>query len=212
MATAAEKQTHLRFISGEVPVSHKQAEQIGDLQEIIRGVSWEKLKDQTGSEDLVIEEHPNINASILGHWMSVILISGRKLKIAFKVHYSSKNGGIIVGTKSKRRKSEITHLMIFDRLKEYCNLTGGSIKQCLGDENSKTGLSLPFVTRGFDEVLFIDRARRAGKQKIRSVWNLCAADYHVTCSSEVQILDWTCLDTIQRVERTAETEGEIEFL
>ncbi len=203
---------NLHIMSGSFEGSEENAKQVKELQQIIRDMSSDKLHDQTGRDDITMQDYDNLDASILGHWLSVILISGRKLKIAFKVHYNTVNGTNILCTKSKRKREDITKEMIFDRLKEFCNLSGGAIKECLGEENSKTGLSLPLVTRGFDEVLFVDRAKFVGKQKIRDIWTVSTEVFEIICSSEIQVLDWSCLNDVKKIVRSADEEGEIEFL
>ncbi len=200
------------FVIGRGDVAKQHEVKIQEFQGMIRQAALFKMQDQSGVEDIVAVDHLNRRSSILGHWLTLVMISGRKVKICFKVHFNTENGRELLAVGSKIERSKIERRMIFDRLKEFCNLAGGAIKQCLGVENDRSGLSLPLLARGFDEVLFMDRALRANALKYRDVWVLAAPSFKVTCSSEIQIVDWTVLKDIQPIARKRENEGELEFL
>ncbi|MDD9950038.1 MAG: hypothetical protein OXT67_00590 [Zetaproteobacteria bacterium] len=207
-----EQDQQIYTICGKV-LPPEEAGQIHVLQDIIRQLSADKLRCQTGDARLDLDTQIEGDQSILGHWLSMILISGRRIKITFKVHFNTAQGQEIILKKVPvARPQKIEKHFIFDRLKEFCNLTAGSIKECLGAENSKTGLSLPVITRGFDEVIFFDSAHKSGKGKIRDVWALRASDFAVHCSSEIQVLDWNALQDIRFIRRDSDQQGDLEFL
>ena len=208
------KAVKLDNTQGDSPESEeaRRTRYIGDLQKVIRQASADRLSDQAGGAQVTIDNSINPRTSILGHWLTVIIISGGKLKISFKCHFMTEAGSIHLARKTNRTPDDVEPSMVFDLLKEYCNLVGGSVKSSLGRENSRMGLSLPLLTRGFDEVLFADRVRRAGKRRHRDVWTLQLPYAKFVCSSEIQVVNWTNLEDLGTDKTQKSLEGEVDFL
>lgn len=189
-----------------------QVEKLGEFRDIIREVSSQKLSDQNRDAIVEIKEVDNPYSSIYGQWMTIILVSGSKVKISFKAHFKSSDSINHLANKTKKKSEDILLKKSFDLLKEFSNLVGGGIKESLGKENDVMGLSLPLLTRGFDEVLFTDRIRRSGKHKHRDVWSLKAGNVNIVCTTEIQVIDWTGLEDLASPDRNEEEEGDLEFL
>ena len=185
---------------------------LSNFEDILLKISRDKLIDQTGIQEIDIHPYSNVDASIFDHWMSLVLLAGRKLKVCIKIHFDTESGKQMILSKFNRSPDSITLDMIFDRLKELSNLTAGGLKESLGQENGNCGLSLPLVTRGFDEVLFRDRFLSAKKHGKRNVWQLKSANFKLILSSEIQVFDWSAIQEVNYIERDEEEEGELEFL
>ncbi|MFK7824644.1 MAG: hypothetical protein AB8G05_10825 [Oligoflexales bacterium] len=185
---------------------------IFNLQKIIRDVSSIKFSQQANDEIMKIESFENQKASMLNQWLTLILISGTKIKICFKSHFSNTSVRAHLAHKFDNKDKNLTLEMGFDLLKEYCNLVGGGIKECLVSDNRTMGLSLPLLTRGFDEVLFVDRMKRSNKRLFRDIWRLSTSYNEIICSSEIYMIDWSSLDDVDEPKTQREAGGELEFL
>ncbi|SME98162.1 hypothetical protein [Pseudobacteriovorax antillogorgiicola] len=153
-------------------------------------------------------------SSIFGHWMTLIIISGKKLKICLKTHFNTAEGFYLLeqSTIGRKKRSEADLLRSFDFMKELSNEVAGRIKSSLGSENSAIGLSLPLLTRGFDEVLFIDRIIKAnkGEERARETWSINCNGHLVTYTAEVQVLEWDVFNDLQTPQE--DSAGNTEFL
>ena len=188
------------------------AEKILNLQKIIRDVSSIKFSQQAKDVLVNVEKYENQDASMLNQWLTLILISGTKIKICFKSHFSNTSVISHLAHKFNNDKNKLSLDMGFDLLKEFCNLVGGGIKECLVSENRTMGLSLPLLTRGFDEVLFVDRMKRSNKKPFRDIWRLSTPHNTIICSSEIYVIDWSSLDEVDMPKTEQEDGGELEFL
>ena len=105
----------------------------------------------------------------------------------------------------KSQPDEIQPNQVADFVKEFCNLTAGNIKQALEKSSVLTGISLPLVTRGFDELVFAS----TGPQYLRDQWRIAMAEVFLDCSVITEIYDQI---TFSGEESAAEDLGEVEFL
>ena len=185
---------------------------IQNLQKIIREISSIKFSQQARDEAVGVTDYKNQNASMLNQWLTLILISGRKVKICFKSHFNNTSVRAHLSHKFMKDKNDLPLDMGFDLLKEFCNLVGGGIKECLVSENRTMGLSLPLFTRGFDEVLFVDRMKRSNKKPFRDIWSLSTSYNTIICSSEIHVIDWSSLDEVESPRVEEDEGGDLEFL
>ncbi len=161
----------------------------------------EKIKNQIRSkvestlaksarlEQSKIEEVDNIDDFVYGHWMAFILISGSSVRVMLKLHFSNQNARSMLGNKIKKDTDHQTvERMAMDFMKEQCNLMAGSLKSVFNNSHIITGLSIPLVTRGFDEAVFSDKI---DETKINDVWKLIWPGGSVICSSVTEVLQWS---------------------
>jgi hypothetical protein len=97
---------------------------------------------------------------------------------------------------------------IFDYLKEYCNFYGGSLKRAFADSNVAMGISLPMLTRGFDEVFF---PRANFKNTFEVYWSLKNSIAEFRCSLYLEATNVESLKALS-IKLDDSNEGEIEFL
>ena len=142
------------------------------FQELIRVAACRQLEHQVGETPNILELERNEAVPIYGHWMSIILIAGHNLSLALKVHFDTGDALEMLEAIAGITKDKQDMQSAIDGIKEYSNLSAGMLKECLGSYNELTGISIPLMTRGFDELLFSARDRRLGINKFRDIWIL----------------------------------------
>jgi hypothetical protein len=185
---------------------------IKKFQELIREAACRQLQHQVGEPPSILELERNETVPIYGHWMSIILIAGHNLSIALKIHFDTIDGLEMLEAIASIPKEKQDMQSAIDGVKEYSNLSAGMLKECLGSYNELTGISIPLMTRGFDELLFLARDRRLGIQKFRDIWMLKCSKFQITISSELQIQDWDIINELSELNSDSKQNGEIQFL
>ncbi|MEO5969484.1 MAG: hypothetical protein ABIQ95_06120 [Bdellovibrionia bacterium] len=156
------------------------------ITSLIKLASLSQLKSFTQIEDLQIEEPTNNEFPIRGHWMAVILLKGTEIKIIFKAHFMTKNATALTSNIRKFESEEKLVTQALDFIKEYCNMTVGAIKRVLGEQDISSGVSLPAIIRGFDDI-FSDRAD--GKESFAPCWTLKNQTTQIDCSAWFEIYE-----------------------
>ena len=142
--------------------------------DFVKSVSHKRLVDQGApAEGLILE--PTDKQLVYAHWMGLILVGRQGLKTIFKVHFSSNQITGLLGRKFKSKN------LMLDFAKEYCNLVAGAIKAELGKAELDCGISLPLITRGFDETFFATI-----KQNNEKIWKLRNGNDEIYAAVSVQ--------------------------
>lgn len=164
-----------------------QLQGFANLKAMIRKKFCESLSNLPNLKNVTHADHPQPDDFVYNHWMAIILISGSELRITLKVHFSLEaafsmmaRAGIETGRTSKAQK------LAFDFVKEHCNVAAGSIKRSLNASQIPVGLSIPLVTRGFDEAIFSDKI---DAHKFNEIWVTSWDDLSITCSAVIEVLD-----------------------
>lgn len=183
------------------------------LQKLVRFASLERMKSVAHRVDIASEELefvPN-RLTVFAHWMAFILIAGEGGKIAFKTHYSSTDIQGLVAKAINKDRDKISSQLISDFMREYCNLVGGVIKAKLAQVGIHTGLSIPIVTRGFDEIWRMDRDV---SNDIISVdaWRLKWPTGAVKCTMAARADVWAAVQDLTDPVGDSEQANELEFL
>lgn len=180
------------------------------LKSLVRALSLSRLQACSGLKDLRVEPCET-TLPVFGHWMSLIMVAGPCLKIFFKAHYLTDEARALSRNVIGKPTAEIDGARASDFMKEYCNLTAGALKNALGEQQIDAGISLPLLTRGFDEIFsplpdektsFLDR------------WRIVAPDSGVNCSCLIEVYDDSRLKTLDvaRAQNSVKDDGEVEFL
>lgn len=145
---------------------------------------------------------------MFGPWTSIILLSGSDLRLTFKVHFSYVQlREIILGGEAERDRNR-DRAKIFDFMKEFCNQYGGAVKRAFGESKVELGISLPMLTRGFDEVFFPRADNKLSFAKFAEIKS-SSMDFRTTLFLETPRPD---LLRSLKVEFSDAEEGEVEFL
>ena len=155
------------------------------LLKLIRNVSLVRIKQHSRVQQVDVKEIVEINP-VLAHWMVIILIAGPSAKITFKSHFKTVSARGLASAAYQRAPEEIAAEQAIDFMREFCNLAAGGIKASLSSYQFKLAISLPVVTRGFDEIFFTDLLM---KDTISDQWILSSQAGDVICSVTVDMLD-----------------------
>jgi len=145
---------------------------IAALQEMVRASSLHQLRQQAKDESLGLVHETRTDGPVHGHWMSLILMAGQPFRLTYKVFYSSPLSRALPARRLESRPDDISDSIMADFMREFCNLMAGGVKRTLAQMQIPVGLSLPLVTRGFDEVFLPvlpqgTRSRTSGPSKVR---------------------------------------------
>lgn len=180
---------------------------------LIRECALRRMKSHSSSSCVSIEEvEPDYRRTVHGNWMGLILVSGADLRITFKVHFDIKNVRVIISQLLGSEPSTISSGLALDFIKEFCNLSAGFIKQVL-EENSEpvmTGISLPIVTKGFDDLFY----KESSADEISEIWKIVVDGIVLYCTPHVNIFSTEKLAQVKmpKEEEASEDDGDIDFL
>jgi hypothetical protein len=143
--------------------------------------SLSRLRSHSGVQEIQVIKIENLPL-VPGHWMTIILASGREVRITFKTYFSTLNARpFLVSTYGSKK---LRQNQILDFFKEFCNLTLGGIKIFLETNGVHVGTGLPLATRGFYQVFF---PPAIGQQTVEHHWQLKTLNGDVCCSVVYEI-------------------------
>lgn len=177
---------------------------IANFNQIVRETSLARIESicQRGSFSL-IENAPF--RRVKDHWMAQALISGPQLRVIFCVYFNAQNLKKWSVAVFERKWDQISLPEIHDLSKEYCNLVAGQLKTVLDKNQIRVGVSLPFLSRGFDRVF---SASENSPNIISDSWKIGADDMQISCSTHIEIFK-----EFQLKNNNASTDnGDVQFL
>ncbi len=181
------------------------------LSSVVRESALDKLKIHSFNEKLSIKEIQNPIPLVFGYWMSLVLASSPSVRIIFKINYETRS--VLEMAKQMFVRLDIADPspdLIEDFTKEYCNLVAGSLKIIFEKLNVVLGVSLPMVTKGFDEVFLANRIKK----------EFTHVDYWEVTDGKVSLpmslhIDWIDKELKSKFDQLQESDlkiGDIEFL
>jgi CheY-specific phosphatase CheX len=189
-------------------MSPNQIDSVEVIKEIVRNTSLMRMKQHAANEDIRMGPAKK-DLPVFGHYMSLIMVAGEALKVTFRTHFSETDARNFAVRIYGKKPAELTHDQMHDYIKEFCNLTAGGIERALEKQGIYTGISLPLVTRGFDELFY---PQADGVNSFEDHWTLLAANASLTCSLGLDVYDWNQVKALKAVDTQPEPHGEIEFL
>lgn len=178
---------------------------LDQIKLLIRTISASALEAMSQKSGVTVEDLSD-DRKILGHWMSLISISGDQLHITFKVQFSiSMARGYAEGV-IKTDAGEISNSHSKDFIREFCNLLAGTIKNKLSENNINVGISLPLLSRGFDDLFFSEiNSTSHGVDR----WKLTHKNSEIFCISDTEIINQFKLE--DNFNDSSSTSGDVEF-
>ncbi len=175
------------------------------IKNLIRNTSLRGLAAMSQKKDIEIAEVTSPQ-KIMGHWMALISVSGEQLHLTFKVQFSIAMARGFALQKGQTQSQSISNSHSKDFVREFCNLVAGNIKTQLADNKVNVGISLPILSRGFDD-LFFD----SGDKTLLSTdrWKLAEEGNIIYCASIVEIISEMNLS--DKLNEAQSTSGDIEF-
>ena len=188
-------------------MSEKQCE---NLKNILRNSCFVRFTSSLKSRAVVeLKDDVPKDDFLYGQWMTVILLSGPSMQSVLKLHFFSEDAKEFAALAMGIEKRDVQNNMMIDYMKELTNLFAGEIKSQLFDNDILVGISLPLVTRGFDEVLFSDQS---SESLTRDFWSMRSGNSRVTITSEAEVFQPQIFDNTSFTEMNEEDEGEVDFL
>lgn len=156
-----------------------------NLKSLLRSISLDSLRVFSQTNDLSLESLPDL-PKVYGHWMAMALVAGPQIRVTFKVHFMSESGAHLSHKAAGRAANQMTVEATSDFMKEYCNMTLGALKKILAENGLRSAISLPFLTRGFDEVFF---PISSGVLMARDYWKIHFDKYFIACSGLFEVFE-----------------------
>jgi CheY-specific phosphatase CheX len=183
---------------------------LSNLTTLVRETSLTRLKICSKHEDISIQANEQ-NRAVNGYWMSIILLSGGDLRLTLKVFFASHEIAVLAASVFGKSPNEITKEQCADFVKEFCNLTAGSVKTSLEEKGIQVGLSLPLVTRGFDDIFF---PTGSSASDYCDLWQLSSLEVNLKCMAIYNVYNSKILENIQfkMPEYQVENTGDVDFL
>ena len=176
------------------------------LNALVRRLAHEKIRQFSGDATIEIEELEGEQMPILGHWMAIILVSGESLHLTLKTHFATSEVARIMPASPDLVNVGRLTMMARDFVKEFCNLVAGSIKLALHNQGIATGISLPLVTRGFDELF---ESHGTGQVVESDRWKFSLEGASIVITTEV--LASKDLKITEPGESAGDSLGDVEF-
>ncbi len=183
------------------------------FEQRVQQISLSRFRTHCNREDVILTEAvAREDLPVYAHWLGVILVASPQVRLTFKVQYNASEiahfaQAALQDTTNKSMQKSV----IADFMREFCNLMGGYMKSTFEEVGLNVGVSLPLVTRGFDEVFSFHthEIRRSF-----SLWGLQCAGYKVFCNYEIEILNPTILSSLESIqsESANNDDGSLEFL
>lgn len=182
---------------------------LSKLKELVRQVSITRFKQSSQNDNYNLLEVPKSSEkTVFDHWMSLILISGKSLRITFKTHFNIKTCRKIASPIYGKKPEDIAVRQAQDFVKEFGNLSAGFLKKIFEEQDVDVGISLPLVIRGFDEVFF---DKTEGNSKLEDCWKLDNGTTSLICTSLLEVYQPEIIEELDfNIED--EEEEEIDFL
>lgn len=177
------------------------------LQTMIRESALSRIGVHSRMDNFAIRELGD-DCPVYGHWMTMILFASPMIRVIFKVHFMASSARLMASRLFRLPPSEINLRRGIDFMKEFCNLTLGNLGQQLNSKGIRGGISLPLVTRGFDEIFF---PSSDSVRVFRDAWELFNPESALRCSCMFEILDPGIVKYLESKNESAGANEGIEF-
>lgn len=87
-----------------------------------------------------------------GYWMGLIMLAGNNFHTTLKIFFNTDEVKKLLADRFRKEPSEIDNKLVTDFMSEYCNLAAGGSKRALEATGLAIGISLPIITRSFDDL------------------------------------------------------------
>ncbi len=182
---------------------------LGSFKKLLRNITVKMIDFESQRKNFAVSDL-EVPQRVLGHWMSLILVSGPGIKITFKAHFMTKLAQILAAPAYGKTPDRVTEDQGLDFMREFCNLSAGGFKKSLLNHQIKTGVSIPIVTRGFDEIFF----PQSEEQNVTSdFWMLKSGEDFFYCSVIIEVyqdIDFSKIS--ENLEEDQNDQGNVEFL
>ncbi|MBG08136.1 MAG: hypothetical protein CME68_05220 [Halobacteriovoraceae bacterium] len=180
---------------------------LNKMKDLVRNVSIDRFRRAAQNDSYILLETSKLKRDVYDHWMALILVSGKALRMTLKVHFNIKSSKKMASPIYGKTPEKLEVRQAKDFIKEFCNLSAGSIKKIFEDQSVDVGISLPLVIRGFDEVFF---ERQNKNSIIEDKFRIENGGVGVLCTNIVEVFNQSLLGDVDI--NIEEEEEEIDFL
>ena len=180
------------------------------LKQLTRDAALKRMESHSGISGMTVSDlDADYKRKVHANWMSIILVSGLDLRVTFKSYFNCLDVKEIIHQSMGTPKEEIKDDFAMDFIKEFCNLTAGMIQKSLAAQSYHVGISLPMVTRGFDDLFY----KPSSMNEIADMWRIETCGIELICAANFNIINSNKLESIEYVsEEEDDDDGEIDFL
>ena len=177
------------------------------MRDLVRNVSIDRFRRAAQNENFILLESSKVERQVYDHWMALILVSGKALRVTLKVHFNIKSSKKMASPIYGKSPEKLEVRQAKDFIKEFCNLSAGYIKKIFEDQSVDVGISLPLVIRGFDEVFF---EKQQKESILEDKFRIETNGIGVLCTNIIEVFNQDVLNKIDI--NIEEEEEEIDFL
>lgn len=177
------------------------------VEEMLKCESLNCLNQDLASQEVKIGE-PNRSGPIYGHRLGVILLAGPEIRLTLKAFFNIQDIQYILSRKMGRPVALGSGNLFDDYVREYLNRLAGVGKRSLGESGLNVGISLPIVTRGFDEAF----SNPAGSTETTAVWGVRDQQCGLIVSVASFVKDGAAVGRFSFVNQNEPVADEMEFL
>ncbi len=155
-------------------------------------------------------EHAVPTSRVFGHLFGAVIVQGIDFRLTIKLHSDMRPLLPLCARNMQTSADKISEKMVRDFLRELANLLGGAMRTDLAKCKVNAGLSLPFSSRGFDEVFFDSKeSPKTFTQAVQIRWGEGA----IVATQYLEILDgWNSLQPMKDYDPATPTVDEFEAL
>lgn len=203
----------------------QQENETNSLSKLVRSQSISCFKRYGQFKDVTLHT-PDLKAiPIYAHWMSLILLATDQVQLVIKVHFNDSDIEKLLQMRYRSKRIEHEREVLDSFVNELLNLIGVNIKNTLNKVGIHVGMSLPIVTRGFDNYFFeanlLDHelAGKSSVEQIIDIWKVSVRDdAAIFFSFDADIISKNILQNIDQLgddllmQDDEDTENDLEFL
>lgn len=173
------------------------------LYEILKTGALKRMEAHSFGAPVIVKDPPeDYKQQVHANWMSLILISGTSLRITLRVHFNLYQiKKLLTQTLDIESPKDSQAL---DFVKEFCNLTAGFVKSTMEEHDMDAGISLPIVTKGFDEIFYTP----INSDEKQDLWFMEVGGYPIVCTPSFNIYDQDQVDKLQLAEEGEEDDDD----
>lgn len=194
----------------------KDAEKLITSMVRLASVTQLQVVTSASEDEITIEDVlPDTDLSY-DHWVSVIFVSGKALRMTFRTHFSSKDARSLAARTFEKEIEEVNVEISHDFIREFCNLTAGAVKRCIieaqSDDESDVSIGVPEQFPSYDGV---NIKNEVSKRPHTNFWALKLDENELICAASIEVLDWSLIESIETLEFSSilvSSEGDIQFL
>jgi hypothetical protein len=190
---------------------------IDQLFDLVRNSSASSMKYliKASDNELITRDLTDTEDLSYDHWICCIVVKFSGLSVIFSVHFTSRIARQLAGIGTGIKMDELSPRVTHDFMREFCNLTAGTIKdklrKCNFENPDTTATMLPTQEPSFDTA----KLGPTDSQWLMN-WFLCHKGQDaLICSGKIEVENAKVLSKLSKINDPTiliDDSGEIDFL